>query len=133
MANRNRASKRLYYSIGEVCEMLGLEPHVLRYWESEFRLLKPGKNRAGKRVYREKDIRIVRLIKYLVYEDGHTIEGADRKLRRMAQYANSGTQTEFLFETPSPETLIREIKEELVEIRALLEPPREDARKTTDQ
>jgi DNA-binding transcriptional MerR regulator len=131
MVGKNRASKRLYYSIGEVCEMLSLEPHVLRYWENEFRLLKPGKNRAGKRIYREKDIKIVRLIKYLVYEEGYTIEGADRKLRRMMQNANSGPQTEFLFDTPSPENLLRQIREELIEIRAFLEPPHEADKKSS--
>ncbi len=130
-ANRNRASKRLYYSIGEVCEMLSLEPHVLRYWENEFRLLKPGKNRAGKRVYKDKDIRIIRLIKFLVYDEGFTIEGADRKLRRMSESSFSNSQTEFTFDIPSAEAILKEIKQELIEVRALMDypPPKKVSKK----
>jgi len=130
-SDRNRASKRLYYSIGEVCEMLDLEAHVLRYWENEFRLLKPGKNRAGKRVYKDKDIRVIRLIKFLVYDEGFTIDGADRKLRRMSESSFSNSQTELTFDIPSGEAILKEIKQELIEVRALLDcpPPKKTGKK----
>jgi DNA-binding transcriptional MerR regulator len=73
-------SKKTYYSIREVCETTGLEPHVLRYWESEFPLLRPKKNRAGNRAYREKDIEVINTIKRLLYEEQFTIPGAKKKL-----------------------------------------------------
>lgn len=72
--------KKLYYSISEVCTFTGLEPHVLRYWESEFPQLRPKKNRAGNRAYREKDIEVINYIKHLLYEEKFTIPGAKKKL-----------------------------------------------------
>ncbi len=71
---------KLYYSISEVCALTGLEQHVLRYWESEFTQLKPKKNRAGNRAYRLKDIKLIRYIKYLLYEEMFTIPGGKKKL-----------------------------------------------------
>jgi DNA-binding transcriptional MerR regulator len=73
-------NKKTYYSISEVCAKTGLEPHVLRYWESEFAQLRPKKNRAGNRAYRDKDIEIIRYIKFLLYEEQYTIPGAKKKL-----------------------------------------------------
>jgi DNA-binding transcriptional MerR regulator len=74
------AIKKLYYSIGEVAEMVGIKPHVLRYWESEFSILSPSKNRAGNRIYKDKDVLIVRFIKDLLYNKKFTVEGAKQKL-----------------------------------------------------
>ena len=74
------AIKKLYYSIGEVAEIISVKPHVLRYWESEFSILSPSKNRAGNRIYKEKDVLIVRFIKDLLYNKKFTIEGAKQKL-----------------------------------------------------
>jgi DNA-binding transcriptional MerR regulator len=73
-------NKKTYYSISEVCAKTGLEPHVLRYWESEFSQLRPKKNRAGNRAFRDKDIEIIRYIKFLLYEEQYTIPGAKKKL-----------------------------------------------------
>jgi DNA-binding transcriptional MerR regulator len=73
-------SKKLYYRIGEVCEILGVEAHVLRYWESEFSRLSPPKNKAGQRTYRPKDIELLLEIRKLLYEEGFTIAGARKKL-----------------------------------------------------
>ena len=72
--------KKLFYKIGEVCKACGIEPHVLRYWESEFRVLSPTKNRAGQRIYRQKDLQMIQTIKQLLYEEGYTIAGANKKL-----------------------------------------------------
>ncbi|MFC1620282.1 MerR family transcriptional regulator [Candidatus Neomarinimicrobiota bacterium] len=66
----------MYYSIGEVSDLTGLKPYVLRYWETEFSNLSPGKNRAGNRVYTEKDIETILEIKRLLYQDKFTIQGA---------------------------------------------------------
>ena len=70
------------FKIGEVCEMLQLEPYVLRYWESEFDDLSPKKNAMGQRIYRPRDIEIIYLIKKLLYEEGYTILGARKQLKR---------------------------------------------------
>ena len=73
---------KLYFSISEVSEMTGVKAHVLRYWESEFPDLRPKKNRAGNRSYREKDIRMVMTIRDLLYKQGYTIQGARNQLQR---------------------------------------------------
>lgn len=80
-ANLKRLEEgKLYYSISEVCAMTGLEQHVLRYWESEFPQLRPKKNRSGNRAYRAKEIKIIRYIKYLLYDELYTIPGAKKKM-----------------------------------------------------
>ena len=72
---------KLFYRIGEVCRITGVEPHVLRYWESAFPRLKPVKNRAGQRIYTEDDLNLVQYIKLLLYEKRFTIAGANARLR----------------------------------------------------
>jgi DNA-binding transcriptional MerR regulator len=72
--------KKLYYTISEVCDMTQLKQYVLRYWENEFDLLKPSKNRSGNRIYTKEDIDNILLIKKLLYEEKYTIEGAKKKL-----------------------------------------------------
>ena len=72
--------KKLYYSIGDVSEMTGLKQYVLRYWETEFSILNPAKNRAGYRTYKDEDIKIIRHIKELLYEKKFTIRGAKQYL-----------------------------------------------------
>ena len=74
---------KLYYSITEVSDFTDLKPHILRYWETEFAILRPKKNRAGNRAYRDKDIQHIQLIKKLLYEEGYTIEGAKKRLRQL--------------------------------------------------
>jgi DNA-binding transcriptional MerR regulator len=74
--------RKLYYSISEVATLTDLEPHVLRYWESEFEQLQPKKNRAGNRVYTERDIEAVKRLKHLLREEKYTLEGARQALAR---------------------------------------------------
>src|SRR5439155_20607934 len=76
-------AKREYYSMGEVCDLTGLKPHVLRYWETQFDVLHPVKNRAGNRVFRAADIEQVLLVKHLLYDEKYTIEGARQKLQEL--------------------------------------------------
>src|SRR6185295_16817296 len=80
MLSKARVQKRLYYKIGEACKALGIQPYVLRYWETEFPALAPSKSRSGQRVYSEKELEIIRRIKELLYEEGYTIAGAKKKL-----------------------------------------------------
>jgi DNA-binding transcriptional MerR regulator len=72
--------EKLFFKIGEVCDLAGVQAHVLRYWESEFPMLAPQKNRAGQRVYRKRDVEIALRIKELLYEDQYTIAGAKKRL-----------------------------------------------------
>ena len=74
--------EKLYYSIGEVSERIGHEPHVLRYWEQEFDVLSPRKNRAGRRIYTEEDVEVVERIRHLLKDEKYTIEGARQAIRR---------------------------------------------------
>lgn len=76
-------ARKEYYSISEVCDLVGLRPHVLRYWETQFPLLNPSKNRSGNRVYQRKEIRLILLVKHLLYEEKYTVEGAKQKLEQL--------------------------------------------------
>ena len=91
---------KLFYKIGEVCDHVGVQPHVLRYWESEFPMLAPQKNRAGQRVYRRKDLEIVLRIRELLYDEKFTIAGAKRKL---SEEMRAGAPPRLKVVTPVPE------------------------------
>ena len=69
-----------FFSIGEVCSLTDLKPHVLRYWESQFRFLNPAKNRSGNRVYQRREIELIMLVKHLLYTEKYTIDGARQKV-----------------------------------------------------
>ncbi len=104
---------KMYYTISEVAEMVGVEPYVLRFWEKEFPHLKPKKNRAGNRAYQSKDIKNAMQIKTLLYEQGYTIDGARAALRRDGKQAAAD---------PVPErtrALIRNIRKEIEEVLKL--------------
>ena len=73
--------EKIYFKIGEVCELVGVQAHVLRYWETEFPMLSPQKNRSGQRSYRRRDVEISLRIKELLYEEMFTIAGAKKKLQ----------------------------------------------------
>jgi DNA-binding transcriptional MerR regulator len=81
METRSEIPEKLFFRIGEVCDLIKVQPHVLRYWETEFPMLAPQKNRAGQRVYRRKDVEMVMRIRNLLYEEKFTIAGAKRKLQ----------------------------------------------------
>jgi DNA-binding transcriptional MerR regulator len=111
-------AKKVYYSIGEVCDLTGLKPHVLRYWETQFDVLNPTKNRAGNRVYRSKEIEIILLVKHLLYEKKYTIEGANNRLVEMRRAGELEEERQDVLE---PEFLAG-IKAGLVELRRVLTP-----------
>ena len=108
--------RKEYYSIGEVCDLVDLKPHVLRYWESQFPPLKPSKNRAGNRVYQRKEIRLIILVKRLLYEERYTIEGARQKVEELRK---GGDLDETVRQTLD-EATVDEIRGELREILELL-------------
>jgi DNA-binding transcriptional MerR regulator len=76
-----------FFSIGEVCALTDLKPHVLRYWESQFRFLNPAKNRSGNRVYKSREVELIMLVKQLLYTEKFTIDGARQ---RIDQYRRTG-------------------------------------------
>ncbi len=102
-------SKKLYYSISEVAEMTELKSHILRFWEGEFSMLRPRKNRAGNRAYTERDIKIVKLIKNLLYEEKFTIVGAKNKLKSDKQLVDSQLSLELKEKDTKTEGLSAEL------------------------
>jgi DNA-binding transcriptional MerR regulator len=117
------SSERLYYRIGEVSRIAGLKPHVLRYWESEFRMIKPHKAGSKQRLYRKKDLDLILKVKKLLYEEGFTIAGAKKKIREMdreesrkLRVKQEGNKTE-----EKERELLSLIREELKGIRKILE------------
>jgi DNA-binding transcriptional MerR regulator len=110
---------KLYFKIGEVSELLGVEPYVLRYWEGEFPSLSPKKSGTGHRLYRRKDVELLLRIKHLLYEKRFTIEGARQSLHAELKPAKpklaKRVQQELFAEDPLPE-----IRRELADILKLL-------------
>jgi DNA-binding transcriptional MerR regulator len=113
-------NKKAYYSISEVCTQTGLESHVLRYWETEFPQLRPKKNRAGNRAYRDKDIDIIRSIKYLLYEEHYTILGAKKKC---AEMKDNPQQLRLILDSQMTGVDLQAIKHELRDILHSLTKP----------
>jgi DNA-binding transcriptional MerR regulator len=106
--------KKLYYSIGDVTKITGVEQHVLRYWESEFRELRPRKNSSGKRLYRERDIEVLLAIKKLLYEDRYTTEGAQKRLSEMTSGSGLPSAGEL-------NTILQNLKAGLEDIRRIMD------------
>ena len=89
MANEPKLPDKLFFKIGEVAQIVGVRPHVLRYWETEFAALRPMKTRGSHRVYRRKDVELAVLVKRLLHEEGLTMSGAKRRLRDMSRERSS--------------------------------------------
>ena len=104
---------KLYYRIGEVEAITEIPAYVLRYWESEFKLLRPKKNPAGQRLYRRKDLDLVLRIKTLLYEERLTLEGAKKRLRNESR----GSQMELGLRAPVLEEALRRLRTRLVALR----------------
>lgn len=113
-----------FYSIGEVCSLTELKPHVLRYWESQFKLLNPAKNRSGNRVYARREVELILLVKHLLYTEKYTIDGARQKLDEHRKGGSLRTAARAALEVQA----IESIERELAELQALLDdrpiPPR---------
>jgi DNA-binding transcriptional MerR regulator len=120
---------KLFFKIGEVCEITDTQPYVLRYWESEFPSLAPAKNSSGQRIYRRRDIETVLRIKQLLYEEGFTIAGAKKRLE--TEMAGRGhtpqSQAAAVVESEAPpaedptKRALLEVRDTLREILTLLE------------
>ena len=113
---------KLFFKIGEVCEITDTQPYVLRYWESEFPMLAPAKNSSGQRIYRRRDIETVFRIKELLYDEGFTIAGAKKRIE--AEMSGRGPTPQ---PTPAPaegedrvRAALREVRDELRQILTAL-------------
>ena len=112
-----------YYSISEVCELVDLKPHVLRYWETQFPLLNPSKNRSGNRVYQRKEIRLILLVKHLLYEEKYTVEGAKQKLEQLRKGGELQSATKGALD----KQMVALLRAEMQTLTELLTPPRQPA------
>ena len=118
--------KKLYYSISEVSKITELEQYVLRYWETEFEQLQPSKNRAGNRIYTNRDIKLILFIKKLLREERYTIEGAKQVLLTYVPEGESGEQLELMpgaqqDQQPAARPTENRTQQDLVEIKRFLE------------
>ncbi len=100
-----------YFSIGDVCHLTDLKPHVLRYWESQFRFLNPVKNRSGNRVYQRREIELIMLVKHLLYTEKYTIEGARKRIEHYRRTGSLKTEARFALQQENIENLTRELRE----------------------
>ncbi len=114
--------KKLYYSISEVSKITDLEQYVLRYWESEFEQLKPAKNRAGNRIYTNRDIKLILYIKKLLRDERYTIEGAKQVLKTYTPEPDTGEQLE-LIDAPKPQSKIKDeqLRADVMGVKEFLE------------
>jgi DNA-binding transcriptional MerR regulator len=110
---------REYYSIGDVCDLTGLKPHVLRYWETQFEILNPSKNRAGNRIYRSREVELILLVKHLLYDKKFTIDGARQHLKELRK---GGTLDEGRSRVVEP-GILAGMREELERLLEILTPP----------
>lgn len=134
--------EKQYFKIGEVSEILDVEPYVLRYWESEFKILKPTRTRAKQRLYHKKDLELLMEIKHLLYDEKFTIAGAKKRLQEMKKQQSAEKRSKKTAKTKEAEVatvekasndepaaqnpddykeILMEIKKELKELRAILE------------
>ena len=122
-----------FFSIGDVCALTDLKPHVLRYWESQFKFLSPAKNRSGNRVYQRREIELIMLVKHLLYTEKYTIDGARQKLdeHRKAGQLRAAARAAIDFETLV--SLEGELKDILLILEGKEPPDRERDDKVPDK
>lgn len=110
---------KLYYRIGEVSQIVGVEPHVLRYWESEFRSIRPQKSRKGQRIYSRRDVDKLLKVKDLLYTHGFTIAGARKRLRDPAPELEPAVASVVApLPMPAPEPQVRRVRSLLHDLRS---------------
>ncbi|MBA3444892.1 MAG: MerR family transcriptional regulator [Gemmatimonadales bacterium] len=106
-----------FYSIGEVCSLTDLKPHVLRYWESQFRFLNPAKNRSGNRVYKGREVELIMLVKHLLYTEKFTIDGARQRIDHYRRTGELKVSARRAFEAE----LAQEIRTTVEEVLGILD------------
>src|SRR5579862_3553076 len=114
---------RQFFSIGDVCTLTDLKPHVLRYWETQFRFLSPAKNRSGNRVYQRREVELILLVKHLLYSEKYTIEGARRKVDEHRKAGAIRTISRAALERETLEAMERDLSALVVALTAERRPP----------
>ena len=114
----SRLPEKIYFKIGEVSEIVGVEPYVLRYWETEFELLKPSKAPSKHRLYKKRDVELLLEIKRLLYSEGFTIEGARKKLKEAKKEEKS--KLKLPLADQKYRTALVKLKKELESLRRLV-------------
>ncbi len=109
-ATARREPVQEFYSIGEVCELTDLKPHVLRYWETQFRVLSPAKNRSGNRVYARREVELILFVKHLLYTDKYTIDGARQQLDAQRRSGELRTSARAALTRDTAEAIERELR-----------------------
>jgi DNA-binding transcriptional MerR regulator len=113
-----RLPEKIYFKIGEVSRIVGVEPYVLRYWETEFDLLRPGKAPSRHRMYKKKDVELLLEIKRLLYSEGYTIEGARKKLKEIRKEERK--QLKLPLSDAAYKNMLTRIKKDLQSLRKML-------------
>ena len=112
---------KLYFKIGEVKKITGIEPHVLRYWESEFKIIRPQRASSKQRLYRRVDVENILTIKKLLYEDGYTVPGARKLLTEKKAETGTENGTTGSISHGKEKKILAEIKRDLLQLKEMLE------------
>ncbi len=115
-----------FFSIGDVCALTDLKPHVLRYWESQFRFLNPAKNRSGNRVYQRREVELIMLVKHLLYTEKYTIDGARQRIEEQRRAGSLRAEARAALDVQ----MIRDLEKQLQGILRVLDGT--EAPQTTD-
>jgi DNA-binding transcriptional MerR regulator len=106
-----------FFSIGDVCALTDLKPHVLRYWESQFRFLNPAKNRSGNRVYQRREVELIMLVKHLLYTEKYTIDGARQRIEEQRKAGSLRSEARAALDVQ----MVRDLERQLQSIVRVLE------------
>jgi DNA-binding transcriptional MerR regulator len=106
-----------FFSIGDVCALTDLKPHVLRYWESQFRFLNPAKNRSGNRVYQRREVELIMLVKHLLYTEKYTIDGARQRIEEQRRAGSLRSEARAALDVQ----MIRDLERQLQTIVKILD------------
>ena len=116
MATKNEPVQE-FFSIGDVCALTDLKPHVLRYWESQFRFLNPAKNRSGNRVYQRREVELIMLVKHLLYTEKYTIDGARQRIEEQRRAGSLRAEARAALDVQ----MIRDLERQLQSIARILD------------
>ena len=112
-----------FFSIGDVCTLTDLKPHVLRYWESQFKFLHPAKNRSGNRVYQRREIELIMLVKQLLYTEKYTIDGARQKIDEYKKVGELRTVARAALDSQAVEAMESDLRSIMAILDGHIEPP----------
>ena len=111
---------KLYFKIGEVSRITDIKPHILRYWEKEFRIIKPLKSQGNQRVYSRKDVERILYIKELIEKEGYTLEGVKKKIRELSAKSQQDRQLRLPFDEKHLINFLKDLRKDLYKIRKIL-------------